>query len=257
MKLPSRAILGLVIPCLVFYLYVRFTSNSPSPYFPPPGRIWESFQDTWLFAHFATDVVPSLRNLVIGFSVAAVTGVTLGLVLGRVIWLQNLFMPLVHFFRSVPPIMVIPPLVLIIGTGDASKVAIIFVGSLFPILIASLDGVRSIDPVLTEVSRGLRIGRFRAVAQIYGPAAGPAVFGGLETGLQISIVLMVASEMVAATHGIGYLTMQAQATFDAAGVWSGMVLLSVIGFLIAALFKAARSRMLAWHIGMSRVARDR
>src|SRR5688572_16812490 len=132
MKLLSRAVLGLVLPCVLFYLYVSFTSNSPSLYFPPPGKIWERFQDTWLFARFATEVVPSLRNLVIGSSAAAVTGVALGLGLGRITWLQHLFMPLVHFFRSVPPIMLIPPLVLIVGTGDASKVAIIFVGSLFP-----------------------------------------------------------------------------------------------------------------------------
>lgn len=257
MKLPSRVVLGLVLPCLLFLLYIRYTSNSPSPYYPPPDKIWDRFQDTWLFAHFASDVLPSLRNLAAGFFVAAVAGVTLGLVLGRVAWVQHFFMPLVHFFRSVPPIMLIPPLVLIIGTGDASKIAIIFVGALFPILIASLDGVRSIDPVLTEVARGLRIGRLRAVARIYGPAASPAIFGGLETGLQISVVLMVASEMVASTHGIGYLTMQAQATFDVTGVWAGIVLLSILGFLIAAIFKAARSRVLAWHIGMSRVARDR
>ena len=257
MKVLSRVALGLVLPCVLFYLYVRLTANSPSPYFPSPGRIWERFDETWLFAHFGTDVVPSLRNLALGFSAAAVAGVVLGLAIGRVTWLQHLLMPLVHFFRSVPPIMLIPPLVLIIGTGDSSKVAIIFVGALFPILIASLDGVSNIDPALTEVGRGLRIGRLRAVTRIYGPAASPAIFGGLETGLQISVVLMVASEMVAATHGIGYLTMQAQATFDAVGVWSGIVLLSILGLLIAALFRAVRSRMLGWHIGMSRVARDR
>ncbi|MGV9799128.1 ABC transporter permease [Mycobacterium sp. NPDC003449] len=257
MKLVSRAVLGLVLPCVLCSLYIIYTSSSPNPFFPPPGKIWTRFQDTWLFAHFATDVVPSLRNLVVGFSVAAATGVTLGLALGRVTWLQQLLMPLVHFFRSTPPIMLIPPLVLIIGTGDASKVAIIVVGSLFPILIASLDGVRNVDPMLTDVARGLKISRVHAITHIYGPAAGPAIFGGLETGLQISVVLMVASEMIAATHGIGYLTMQAQATFDAVGVWSGIVLLSVIGFLIAALFKATRARILAWHIEMSRVARDR
>lgn len=257
MKFRSRALLGLVLPCVLFLLYVRFTSTSSSPYFPPPGKIWPRFQDTWLFAHVATDVVPSLRNLLVGFLVASVTGVILGLVLGRVTWLQQLVMPLVHFFRSTPPIMLIPPLVLIVGTGDRSKVAIIFVGALFPILVATLDGVRSLDPMLTEVARGLQIGRLRAIAQLSGPAAGPAIFGGLETGLQISIVLMVASEMIAATHGIGYLTMQAQATFDIVGVWSGILLLSIIGFLIAVFFKAARSRALAWHIQMSRVARDR
>lgn len=257
MKLPWRITLGLVLPLALFALYLIFSTRSDSPYFPSPVEIGARFQETWLFAHFASDVVPSLTNLSIGFFAAAVTGVALGLMLGRVHWLQELLMPLVHFVRSIPPIMLIPPLVLIVGTGDASKVAIIFLGSLFPILIATLDGVLGIDPVTTEVSRGLRIGRLRAVVQIYGPAAGPAIFGGLETGLQIAVVLMVASEMIAATHGIGYLTMQAQATFDAVGVWSGIVLLSIIGFLIAFLFRSARTKALAWHIGMSRVARDR
>lgn len=257
MRLIWRILLGLVLPCALFVAYVAITSTSSNPYFPPPGEIGRRFQETWLFAHFASDVVPSLLNLLVGFSAAAVTGVVLGLVIGRVGWLQHLLMPLVHFIRSIPPIMLIPPLVLIIGTGDASKVAIIFLGSLFPILIASLDGVRSIDPALTDVARSLKIGRIRAVAQIYAPTASPAIFSGLETGLQVSVVLMVASELIAATHGIGYLTMQAQATFDVTGVWAGIVLLSVIGLLIAALFRLVRSRALAWHIGMSRVARDR
>jgi ABC-type nitrate/sulfonate/bicarbonate transport system permease component len=256
-KLTRRVLLGLVLPCVLLVLYIVSTWRSPNPYFPPAGAIVERFRQTWLFAHFASDVLPSLLNLLVGFSAAAVTGVVLGLIIGRVGWLRQLFMPLVHFIRSIPPIMLIPPLVLIIGTGDASKVAIIFVGSLFPILISTLDGVRGIDPALTDVARGLRIGRFRAIAQIYGPAASPAIFGGLETGLQISVVLMVASELIAATHGIGYLTMQAQATFDVTGVWAGIVLLSLIGLLIAGLFRFARSRTLAWHIGMTRVARDR
>jgi sulfonate transport system permease protein len=250
MRSPTRIILGAMAPLLIVVAYASWTSGTPSPFYPPVRDIAERFLDLWVFERVGTDVIPSLRNLAIGLALAVVAGVASGLLLGWFAWMRLLFLPLVTFGRSIPPITLIPPLVLVLGIEDGSKIAIIAFGCAFPICLATIDGMRQTDPALVDVSRSMGLRDLAILRRVYIPSAMPSIFGGLQVALQLALVLMVASEMVAAYRGLGYVTMQAQLSFDARTVWAGIVLLALIGFALHLLFLAVRRRALGWHIGL-------
>lgn len=257
MKLPVRIALGAILPIALVVLYAVGTALAPNPFLPPIPKILDTFADLWLFSRVPTDLVPSLLNLLWGYLIAAVCGIGLGLLLGRLLWVRELLMPLLHLARSVPPLMLIPPLVLVLGIGDISKIAIIALGSFFPILLATIDGVRQTDPALIDAASALRLTAVQRLVHVWIRSSTPSMFGGLQTGLQFALVLMVASEMVAATRGVGYVTMQAQLTFNAPAVWAGMLLLAIVGFALNQIFVWIRNRALAWHIGMRAQTRAR
>jgi sulfonate transport system permease protein len=252
-----RLLAGLVMPAAIILAYALWTQSVRNPYFPTISRILERFQEMWLFELFISDVVPSLSNLLIGWSAASAFGIGAGLLLGRIRVLRLLFSPLLDFGRSVPAIMLIPPLVLVLGVGDSSKIAIITLGAFFPIALSTMDGLRQVDPGLIDVTRALQISRLRELQVAWLPSAAPSISGGMQTGLQFAFILMVASEMLAATHGLGYRTMQAQLSFDSASVWAGIVLLAILGFLLNAVFIGIRNRALAWYIAMQSTSRTR
>lgn len=249
MKTWTKASIGVAVPLIAIAGYAAATAADPNPFFPPIPVILKRFADLWLFRRVPTDVLPSLGNFFVGYAIALVAGLIIGIIVGRVRWLNDMAQPLIHFGRSVPPIMLIPPLVLVLGIGDASKVFVIALGAAFPVILTTIDGMRQVDPALMDMSKSIRLGRFQTLRSIILPAASPAIFGGAQTALQVALILMVSSEMVAATHGVGYLTMQAQATFNAPSVWAGILLLALLGFLINVAFSLVRNRALAWHTG--------
>lgn len=246
----GRSITGAIVPILLLGYYFLATTISPNPFFPPISEILKRFADLWIFDKVTTDVLPSLGNFAIGYLLAIILGIFFGTLFGRVIWLGELFLPLINFGRSVPPIMIIPPLVLLLGIGDASKIFVITIGAFFPIVLTTMDGLAQTDPALVDVSRAMNLRRLQTLRKVYIPAALPSIFGGLQTGMQVALILMVSSEMIAATRGIGYLTMQAQLTFNAPSVWAGILLLALIGFFFNKIFTFIRNRVLSWHVQM-------
>lgn len=250
MRTSRRTILGAILPIAVVLGYAVWSSASASPYFPPLEDIALRFQELWLFAHVGSDLLPSLVNLVAGFLIAVVAGLVVGLVLGRTAWVREVCLPLINFGRSIPPLMLIPPLVLVLGIGDSAKIAIIAFGAFFPVCLATIDGMRQTDSVLLDMTRSIGLGKVATLRQVYLPSAAPSIFGGVQVALQVSLVLMVASEMLAAYRGLGYITMQAQLSFDSPTMWAGIVLLALLGFAMHILFTFVRRRVLAWHIGM-------
>lgn len=252
MRKVTRVSLGLALPAAIVATYWVWSSLAPSPFFPPIGVILDRFGELWFSTALITDVLPSLINLFVGLAIGLAVGFLLGLTMGRVRWLHDAALPLVTLGRSVPPIMLIPPLILILGIGDLSKVAIIAFGALFPMCLATIDGVRRPDSALIDVARSMQLSRGSALREIILPSAGPSMFGGAQIALQIAFVLMVASEMLAAVRGLGFITMQAQLSFDAVTMWAGILLLAIIGLSVNLIFVLIRTRVLAWHYGKNR-----
>jgi sulfonate transport system permease protein len=165
--------------------------------------------------------------------------------------LYDASLPLITFFRGLPSPALIPALLLIFGLGDGFKVAIIAFGSMWPVLLNAYDGFQSISSVQHETARSYHIGRLRQIFFLRLPAASPQIVAGARVALQVSILLMVASEFLAGTSGVGYAIQVAQSNFDTPGIWSGMLLLGVIGIVLNALFVLAERGVLYWHTGMT------
>lgn len=237
------------VPLLLLALWWVWSTNAESPFFPPLAEILTRFQELWLFEHLTSDIIPSLAIVVIGFGCSAFLGVVGGVVLARVDPLRELLEPLITFLRAVPMVAAIPVIVATIGFGDGVRVLIIVIAATPPVVIATMDGVSSLDPMLKDVSRSFALTRTDRLFQVYLPQAGAQIFSGLQVCLQYSFVLMIASEMLGATRGIGYMTLLAQQTFVSVDMWAGILLLGVVGFSANFLLAKVRKRVLRWYDG--------
>lgn len=223
------------------------SASSTSPFFPPLRRIMDNFRETWLFAHVASDVVPSLLRLSAGYLLAVVGGVAFGVLLGRLRLLETAFGPAIQFLRAIPATGLVPVSIALMGIGNAPKIWLIAFVCSFPILLNTIDGVRASEPGLLDVGGVFRLTRAQRIRTIELPSAAPRIFAGMRIALAIAFIMMVVSEMVGATSGIGYVTLNAQQSFQVPLMWSGMLLLGLIGAGLNGLFLLVERRVLRWH----------
>jgi ABC-type nitrate/sulfonate/bicarbonate transport system permease component len=243
----GRLVQLMALPAVLLVLWAWVSSDSEDVFYPPLTSILEAFRETWISSRIQSDVLPSLIRMLLGFMLAAAVAVPLGLLLGRVHVLERALQPLLHFARSLPGPALVPVFLSLMGYGDGMKVALIAFVCSFPILLNCIDGVRSVEPRLMDVVRMFGIGRVDRTLRVLVPAASPQIFAGLRVALQLAFIMMVVSEMVAATNGIGYQTLIAQKTFSIPSMWAGMLLLGILGYATNAVFGVIERRVLAWH----------
>jgi sulfonate transport system permease protein len=248
--------LALWLPVAVVAAWWAWSAGAAEPFYPPVPDILERFRELWLFDRMSSDVLPSLRNMVVGFVIAAVVGILGGVALARVRVVREALRPVVFFLNSIPPIALIPIAIVLLGFGATTRIVVIAFSAAFATLIATMDGVRSLEPTLDEVAKVYRLGRRERLFSVVLPAAGPRIFAGLRVSLQVALIVMISSEMLASTEGIGFLTIQAQQSFAIADMWAGMLLLGVLGVLVNVGFVLVERRVLRWYHGMRAVARS-
>jgi ABC-type nitrate/sulfonate/bicarbonate transport system permease component len=241
--------LEVTVPIALLVIWAVWSENSGSYYYPPLTDILSAFRDTWLFSHVGSDVVPSLVRLGLGYAIASVVAVALGVVLALVPWLRRAADPIVQFLRAIPPPALLPFGILVMGVGNSMKVFIIAFVCIWPVLLNTMDGIGGIEPTLLETSRVYGISPRDRIFRVMLPAAGPQIFAGLRTSLSLSLILMVISEMVASTNGIGYFVLQSQRTFAITEMWSGILLLGILGYVLNFVFVLVERHVLRWHRG--------
>lgn len=224
-------------------------------FFPRPSEIAEAGQRLWLSGPvgdlFLTDavfdhVLPSLGRLLAGWAMAAVLGISLGVALGRSATAMQYAGPLLTFMRSIPPPALVPVFLLVFSVGTQMQLATIVFGVLWPILLNSVDGARSVDATKFETSAVFRIPKAQWVLGVVLPSAAPKIFAGLRVSLSLSLVLMVVSELVGTDNGIGSQLLVAQREFDFPDMWAGIVLLGVLGYALNTVLLAFERKALAW-----------
>lgn len=248
-------VIGVAAPVLLLVAWWFLSADSTDPFFPPLQTILVRFQELWLFEHFQSDVLLSLGNLFLGFVIAAAAGIALGFITALVAPVRWMLDALIHFLRGIPPVALVPIFISLIGFGTQMRVTSIALAALFPTMIATVDGIRSVSNDLLDVSRVYRLTRKERVLKVLLPAATPQIFSGLQVSLQVAFIVMIASEMLGSSQGIGAMTLLAQQSFMTADMWAGILLLGVIGFLVNILFSLLRRRVLSWYIGSRRLAR--
>ena len=243
-------LLELVVPAMVIGAWWVLSARSTSLYFPPLSTIVTSLRHVWLFSHFASDAVPSLEHLAAGFGVATAVGVAGGVVLGLTPIVADAVAPILEFLRAVPGVAMLPAALLLFGIGSTMQVAVIVYGTIWPILLNSAVGVRSVDPLIADVARSYRISPLNRLFRIILPAASPQIIAGMRTALSIGITVIVFSEMVGSSNGIGYQILAAQRSFAVPDMWAGMILLGILGYLVNVAFRAFEHIVLGWHRGL-------
>jgi ABC-type nitrate/sulfonate/bicarbonate transport system permease component len=244
----------IAVPVAVVALLWVWSAGSDVYYYPPLKDVLNTFKDTWLFERFGSDVVPSLVRLFIGYFFAVAVGVAGGVALGLSPVLRRIAAPVVEFLRAIPAPALLPFALLVLGVGNDSKIFVIAFVCLWPILLNAIDGVSGVDPTLVDTGRVYRISARDRLTRVVLPAAAPQIFAGMRTSLSLALILMVISEMVASSNGIGYFVLQSQRSFAIPEMWSGIILLGILGYLFNAVFLLLERRALAWHRGARAVS---
>jgi ABC-type nitrate/sulfonate/bicarbonate transport system permease component len=239
--------LSLVVTVVLVVLWWFLSKSNTSPFYPPLSDIASTFRHTWLFADVGSEVAPSLERFALGYLLGCALGVFFGVLFGRVSRLYQAFAPAVQFARSIPATGLVPVMITVLGLGNAPKIYLIAFVCMFPILLNTMDGVRSIEPGLEDVARTFRLTRRQRIFGIQLYSAAPQIFSGMRIALSIAFIMMIISEMVGATNGIGFITLNAQQSFQVPLMWSGMILLAILGAFFNFLFLLIERQVLRWH----------
>ncbi|MGP0094378.1 MAG: ABC transporter permease [Xanthobacteraceae bacterium] len=254
-QLGRQAGLALGLPLVLLAAWWLLSSGSSNFFFPPLATIVKTFADIWFSPRIVNDVVPSLVRLFIGFTAALVLGLALGIPIGASRTLRNIVEPALEFLRAIPPPVLVPIFILLVGIENAMKVLVIVSGCVWPILLNAVAGVRALDEVLENVVRCYRIRGWARLWYFVIPGAGPQIFAGMRQALSIGIILMVISEMFAASNGLGFSLIQFQRSFAIPEMWTGIVLLGLIGIALAFGFRLLENWLLGWYYGLRRSQR--
>jgi ABC-type nitrate/sulfonate/bicarbonate transport system permease component len=227
------------------------TTTAGSNFFPTPVEIFDRFV-TVVTGGPRTDplidhLLPSLGRLAGGWSLAAFLGIVLGVAVGISAHVRDYLDPVIQFARAIPPPALLPLFLVLLGLGDSMKVAMIAFGVVWPILLNTIDGVRSVDAMYLDTGQAYGATPRDRLLRIVLPAATPSIFAGLRVSLSIAVILMVISELVAATSGVGFLLIQAQRTFRMLDMWAYVLVLAILGYLLNAALLAVERRFLRWH----------
>ena len=246
---------ALGLPILLLVIWGIWASASPAAFFPSPLIIFEAFVDTWVGPAFVTDVLPSLGRLALGIVLSVLVGIVAGTLIGLVRWLRELLEPMLEFFRAIPPPVLIPIVAVLLGPTDSMKITVIVAGSIWPVLLNTIDGVRATDSVMTETARSFALTPAERIRYLVLPAASPRIMAGTRQSLSIALILMVISEMFYSSSGLGYRIVYFQRNYLIAEMWGGILLLGLIGVLLAAIFGFVERRVLRWYHGIKEVER--
>jgi ABC-type nitrate/sulfonate/bicarbonate transport system permease component len=250
---PQRLLEAIGLAAALVLVWQVTTMMAHELFFPTPVRIAERLAHDWITVRaLSADVMPSFTRVLLGWGCAAVLGVAAGVIIAQLKPLQEYVDPLIHFARAVPPPAALPIFLILFGIGSSMKVIFIAFGVVWPILINTAKGVKSIDLTLLDTARVYGVRGTRHLLHVILPAAAPEIFAGLRISLALGFVLMVISEMISASGGIGYQILQSQANFDVVNMWAGMTVLAIGGILFSSLLLGLESVCLHWQRGSKR-----
>jgi len=194
-------------------------------------------------AILAAHVGVSLSRIVIGFAIAALVGIALGVAAGWYVWIGRIVRPVVDLLRPIPPLAWIPIAIVWFGLGESSKWFVIFLGAFFPVFTNAYRGMTSIPPVLLRAARTMDVDGVALLAKVALPAALPDIATGLRVGFGLSFGILVAAELIAADRGMGFLVMQSRQIGELGVAVFGILLIGIVSLLCDAALAAGLRRV--------------
>jgi ABC-type nitrate/sulfonate/bicarbonate transport system permease component len=213
---------------------------------PPLSDVIAAWVDMIRDGELVTNGVSSLYRAAAGLGLAIVVGATFGIVMAWSKTVNVLVAPLVEIFYPLPKSALIPVTVIWLGFGDGSKILLIFLGCMLPVTVGAFNGARSAEQALVWSARSMGANRLRMVWDVVVPSAMPELLNGIRTALALSFILLVASELIVAQKGFGYLIgfLGANGTYDA--MYAVVLTVAFLGFAADRLYLIITRRTLAW-----------
>jgi ABC-type nitrate/sulfonate/bicarbonate transport system permease component len=244
-----RRLLGVATIAVLLAAWEMTARANANVYVPPPSQIAVTFGHEWFSPQFVHQALPSIARLIAGFAIATALGIVLGIAIGVSDGLYRALDPILQVLRALPPTAVIPVGILLLGIGDAMKICVIAFGAIWPVVVNTVDGARGVSAERLDTARNFGFTRLETIVSVTFPSALPQIFAGLRIGLALAFIMIVISEMVGGSNGLGYAILSAQRTFAIPAYISGIALLAVLGYGLNALFTLVERRVLAWHLG--------
>lgn len=247
----SDVALRIAVLAGLFAFWWWATARADSLFFPTPDKVFQAVWDDWITNFgdsWSENFWPSLKRLLLGFGLAAFVSVVIGVAIGRSRRFGEYVEPIIHFVRAIPPPAMLPLFIILLGIEDVQKIVLIAIGVFPPIMLNTIEGVRSIDPQLFDTAKVFQVGRVRRITHVVLPAAAPKIFAGLRISMSIAVILMVISELFAATDGIGFRVLQSSRQFKYVELWAGIVVLGFVGIVLNGLLTLVERRVLRWRV---------
>jgi NitT/TauT family transport system permease protein len=215
-------------------------------FLPPFSEVIKALGDLAESGQLSEHISASVGRALKGFTVAVIVAVPLGIVIGWYRPVAQLLNPVLELFRNTAALALLPVFVLILGIGETSKVALVIYACMFPILLNTISGVRTVDPLLIKSARSLGLSSFRLFQKVILPAALPTIFTGIRLSAAASILVLIAAEMVGARSGLGYLIMASQLNFQIPQMYAGILTIALVGLVFNTVLVLIERRFSRW-----------
>lgn len=248
MRTVKNILMGLIIPVVIVALWYLVTTfgSLPTSILPSLQMVGGAFSEMTSNGQLQGDLMISLGRVVKGFLASALLGVFLGSLMGMFPTVLRLLLPTVTVIRQIPMVAWIPLIILWAGIGESSKVIIIMVAAVFPILVNTLSGIGSTPEGYVEVAKLYKLSKWETFVKVYLPHALPQILVGLKLGLGVSWMAVVASELIAASTGIGYRMNEARSLMKSDKVIVCMIVIGLIGIIMDKLISLLFDRFTPW-----------
>ena len=214
--------------------------------FPPLARIGEEFAAFATSAEGLAQAWISLYRALGGFAAAAIVGVALGMVMGRSKFVAGLLDPVFSGTYAVPKLALFPIFIFVFGIGSLSKVALIFLECLYPIVIMTYHGARDVNRVLLWSGQNMGASRAMILRRIVIPAAAPFIFAGFRVALPVAMIVVVITEMISSADGLGYLVIYSLSSLQTDRMLAVVVAISLVGLALDRSLVLLRNRLVYW-----------
>lgn len=235
------------LPLVVVLVLWFVTAGSTNFYFPPLSEVLGTLLTNITEGDLVSDLGFSLGNIVLGLAIATVAGIGMGVVIGEITPLRQASGPLLDFARATPTVAFVPVIILTLGIGAGPKVFLIFLGSLWPVLLNTISGVRGISPAVHETARSYRIPWRLRMVKVVLPAALPQIFAGIRISLSVAVVLMVVSEIYGSPVGLGNFILESGSSFQVRETWAGTIMIGVLGYGLSVVLLVCEHLLLGWY----------
>ncbi len=215
-------------------------------FLPSPGRVFQAGWELFVDFSFTTDILNSVYRVMTGFFAAALIGVPLGLIMGTFKTAEAITEPVVGFIRYMPASAFIPLFILWLGIGDIEKVAIIFVGSFFQLILMVAVVAKNVHKDLLETAYTLGAGRFQVIRKVLLPASLPGIVDTLRIIVGWAWTYIIVAELVASASGIGYMIISSQRMLRTGNIIFGILTIGMLGLITDYFFKWLYNRLFPW-----------
>lgn len=245
-KLEPWLPLIVVVAAVLFWEFLSAQGVISRLFFPAPSSIIKALVKMILDGRVATHLTASAIRLGLGFLIGGSIGLLLGLAMGWSGRLRAFLDPIIAAVHPIPKIAIFPLIMIIFGIGEASKIVAISIAAFFPMLINSMTGVRQINPVYFEVARNYHASRMKTFSRVVIPGSLPSILSGIRLAINMSLVISIAVELLAAKEGLGVIIWFSWQTLRIEELYASLIVIAVLGIGINGFIQLLAKRVTPW-----------